>query len=437
MGWFALTLVAIAGAAIGWNARTRAGWRALAKELGLPFSEQSYWLRWTMRGTLRGCAVTVMVHQPSDRRRGVYTAITVQPEPAIDIRMTLRPEDLKSRALKLIGTDDDQVGDAAFDQEVLVHGPATTLLSVLNQPTRAATMRVLGKWRVHVEGGALHCDTYGVLANTRKLRALLHDMVGLAHRLRRPADGDVTAVQRMLSSDPEVGVRRRCLDVLLARPGPIAHAAATTAMQDVDPDLRRLAALAAGPAGFDTLIGLLRDPRLSAADADAILDTLQTHAPKIAAVEVERLIHGPPRPASSIAVRIAARLDLRDCLTRINALAAHPNLARACAEALGIFDDPAGEPGFIAILDAVDIDVQRQAVAALARRGTRAALGPLRQLRARRLRAEAEDAIAHITARVAPGGGGTLALAADTVGGLSPIAARAGSLSAPELQDDP
>lgn len=436
MGWFALALVAIAGVAIAWNARTRAGWRALAKELGLPFSEQSYWLRWTMRGTIRGCAVTVMVHQPSNRRRGVYTLVTVQPEPAIDIRLTLRPEDLKSRALKLIGTDDDQVGDADFDEQVLVHGPAATLLSVLNQPARAATMRVLGKWRVHVEGGALHYDTYGVMANTRKLRALLHDMVGLAHRLRRPAADELAAVQRMLSSDPEVGVRRRCLDVLLARPGPIAHAAATTALQDADPDLRRLAALAAGPAGFDTLADLLRDPRLSAADADSILDTLQTHAPTIAAAEVERLVCGPPRPASAIAVCIAARLDLRGCLPRINALAAHPDLARACAEALQIFDDAAGEPGFIAILDAVDIDVQRQAVAALARLGTRAAVGPLRQLRARRLRAEAEDAIEEITTRVAPGGGGTLALVRDAAGGLSPIAARAGSLSAPELQDD-
>lgn len=436
MGWFVMAIAAVLGGAVAWNMRTRARWRALASQLGLPFSEESYWLRWRMVGRLRGCAVSVVVHRPRDQRGGLYTAVTVQPEPAISTALTLRSEDLKSKALKLIGTDDDQMGDIAFDQQILVRGPSLTLLSVLNQPARAAVQRVMGTWRVHVEGGAVYYDAPGVFANTRKLRRLLQDMVGLAQRLQPPRDGDLAAIQRSLESDPAVGVRRRCLDVLLARPEAIAVPAAAAAMRDPDPDLQRLAALAAGPAGFETLVALLRDQQLSAADADTILDTLQTHAPSIAAVEVERMIQGPPRPASSVAIRCAAALQLRNCVPRINALAAHPDLARACADTLLAFESPATEAGFIALLAAADVGVQRDAIGALGRFGTQAALGPLRQLQARRLRVEAEAAIDKISARTAPGGRGGLALIADAVGGLSPIAAQAGSLSAPQPQDD-
>lgn len=434
--WIGLALVAAATAAISWNARTRGRWRRLSHELKLPFSEESYWLRWSMRGTLRGCAVTVIVQQPRDRRRGLYTEITVQPSPAIHTGIVLRPEDLKSRALKLVGTDDDQIGDAAFDDQIQVHGPAVALLGVLNQPTRATVQRVMRKWAVHVEGGAIYYDTPGVVANTDKLRAVVHDMVGLALALRAPHEDALAAVKRTLASDPQVGVRRRCLDVLLARPGPVAQATARLVMGDPDPDLRRLAALAAGPDGFDTLVALLRGHALTAADADTILDTLQTHAPSVAAAEVERMVDGPPRPASSVAVRAAAEMKLTRCLPRINALAAHPDLARPCLDALRVFDGPATEPGLIALLDAVDTGVQRDAVAALSRLGTRAALGPLRQLQSRRLRSDVKAAIDQITARLTPGGSGGLALVDDAHGGLSPIAARAGSLSAPDQLDD-
>ena len=435
MGWFLIALLAAVGAGIAWNSRTRARWRALASDLKLPFSEDSYWLRWSLKGRLNGCAISVVVHQPQDRRRGLSTTITVQPEPAIDTGLSLRSEDLKSRALKLLGTDDDQLGDARFDAEILVHGPAMVLLGVLDAPSRAAVRRVVGRWGVHVEGGAIYYDQRGVIANTRKLRAILLDMVGLANRLRPPPDGYQAATQRALASDPEVGVRRRCLDLLLARRGPITLAAASVAMKDADPEMRRLAALAAGPEGFDTLEALLDDAHLGVAEADSIFATLETHAPSIAKAHAERLIVAPPRPSTVIAVRAAGTLQLRHLLPRLNALAAHPSLARACVDTMRLFGDPAAEPGLIAALALPDTDTQRRAIDTLGHLGTRAALGPLRRLQARGLKAEIALAIDRIAGREAPGRGGGLSVIDDAAGALSPIAARAGSLSAPPTSD--
>ena len=435
MWWFVLALLTAVSGAITWNSRGRARWRALASELKLSFSEESYWLRWRMSGRLRGCAISVVVHQPEDRRRGLSTSISVQTDPPIDTALTLRSEDIKSRAFKLLGTDDDQLGDAAFDREICVHGPPMVLLGVLDAPTRAAVRRVIKRWGVYVEGGAIYSDRRGVLTNTHKLRQLLLDMVGLAQHLRPPVDGYQAATQRALASDPEVGVRRRCLDLLLARTGPITEAAATIAMQDADAELRRLAALAAGPAGLDTLQALLDDPQLGAAEADSIFVTLEAKAPSIAIAQIQRLLVARPRPATAVAVRAAGTLGLREALPRLNTLARHPDLAGACVDAMRRFGDPAAEPGLIAALDAPDVEVVRRAVDTLGHLGSRAAIGPLRGVQARALRKDVADAIDRIAAREAPGRGGGLSMVADARGALSPIAGQAGSLSEPATPD--
>jgi hypothetical protein len=423
----------IFGGATWWTAWRRNSWRRVAQELGLLFSEESFWWQWSLEGRVRGCDVRVHNVRGGMQNR-FYTSILIQPRPALPVDLKIRNEDIKSKALRLMGTDDVLTGDAEFDKAIWLDGAPLQVLSRLDARTREATRRVLGgrASRARVEGGAAHFEHRQIVGNGARVQDLVLDLVGWMERLR-VIETEPEALLKVLRHDPVVGVRERSLDILLAQPPAIVQQAVEIGMRDADRTVRLHAALAAGPAGCPILIDALGAADLST--AGAIFKALETHEPRAAREQALRLIRLPAGPATPAAIEAAGRLGLTDTLVHFERLAQTPTCAAAVVDAARLFGNPAAEPALIHVLNHSDAALVARVIDTLGHLGTRAAVAPLRAIRGRN-RTAALAAIERIAEREAPGRGGGLSLLADAAGGLSTTPQKAGSLSMPPSERD-
>lgn len=428
-----ITLVVIFGGGTWWTAARRKSWQRAAQALGVRFSEESFWWQWSLEGRVRGCDVRV-VNVRSKLNRHFFTSMLIQPRPPLPVDLKIRAEDLKTKALKLLGTDDLLSGDADFDREVWLAGAPMEVLARLDARARQTTRRVLRTRaaKARVEGGAAHFEHRSIIGNGKTIRTLVLDLVGWMERLQSAAIGESDALLAMLQSDPVPGVRARCLDVLLAQPPAIADQAAVIGMRDADATVRLHAALAAGPAGCPLLIDALSTADVT--QAGAIFKALEAHAPADARTQARRWVTVGMAPASAAAIETAGRLGMRDLIEHFEALAPDPTCAAAIVDAARLLGDRRVEPALLAALAHLDNPTLSRAIDTLGHLGTRAAIAPLRAIRGRPRKA-AQAAIERIAEREAPGAGGGLSLTADSAGALSTVGDEAGSLALAHDED--
>ena len=147
-----------------------------------------------------------------------------------------------------------RIGDPDFDGALVIAAGSHAALGCLDASTRA---RVLWALRccdaLRAEGGALIARIDDGPALDRAVEALLDVAEAL-----RAAGGDEATLERRLTEnafrDPCLGVRRRCLEALLATSDHRVDRA-ERALLDPEPSIRILGALALGESGWHALRG--------------------------------------------------------------------------------------------------------------------------------------------------------------------------------------
>ncbi|MCB9549709.1 MAG: HEAT repeat domain-containing protein [Myxococcales bacterium] len=420
--------------ALGVHLHAYRAWRRTADRLGLSFSEESFWGDWEIYGEIRGCRVRVENLKSRLQRNGRYTRITVVGSGRISTGISLKSESILTAARKVIEGEDVLVGDAEFDARVHMKGRDEVLLAVLDARTRGTVRRFFTTWRGEVTGGEVLRDARTVIRRASTLERLILDAVRLAESVQAPEGGYWAALLANLERDPEVGVRRRCLGLLLGRDGPTRERAIQIALGDADAGIRFQAAAEAGPPGYPVLEALLDEP--TGAVGVQALERLVAVEPAVGLSRVMGIINGAPARLTAVALRIAGEARLRQLLARIQHLAGHPDaaIAAAAADALGGLGDPASEGVLVRQLEHLAPAVREHAATALGEVGTLAAVQPLLAAAAQGgLKAPARAAIQRIQGRHARAGAGALAVVREAQAGQLALGPEAGQVG---LVDD-
>jgi HEAT repeat protein len=361
-------------------------------------------------------------------------------------------------------------GEDVFDCSVWVEGDEGLVLAVLNSPNRAAVLALVrgqltrrGRSSVCATGrfdeGGLNLDLPEELppdddmfssdgSNVGRTDALylggrldhlpeaIAAAVDLARRLAAPADIGGCLLENF-RSEPEAGVRRRLLEILVTRFP--SHAAARAlvrlALEDVDADVRADAAALAGPRARPVLMGVACGEGASDATSARAVATL---ALSLTAVEVNEILRNALRLRKLETARACLRvLGSRGGPEAVKMLARVLSVERDvvgnwAAESLGATGDRAAEPILLEHLSAREKDRRIAVTRALGRTGTVAAVPALRALEDTDagLRRVAREAIALIQSRRAGAQPGQLSLAEDAAGRLS-LSGEGGELSFP------
>jgi HEAT repeat protein len=406
------------------RARVRS-WRSAARRIGLGEVVETP-RRWLRRPTLVGRAEQLRVRLES-YRRGKYesgTRIVIDGfGPGVEALSLGRG----GLGLRLLGREDVLVGDADFDQELHVQGPALLTLALLPAATRLRARRLLSgevpgpheqpiMVSAQLDKGVLEVRFRERLLATSNedLFHVLKSALALAKRLVVPNDL-AAQIADNLRDEPEAGVRLNSLLTLVRElpDHPATRGALLAALKDRSDEVRLRAAMALGDEGHATLrallAGFITDDACAAAALRALGDRL------------------PSGKVKNVLERVL-KTDRK-------------RTAKACLETLGGRGHAGARDLYIQALRYPDTAVMIAAVQALGRVGTAADVAVLRQEAETWLptqqRSAARQAIAEIQSRLSGAGPGQLTLAAGEAGALS-LAEQAGGLSlAPEAEGEP
>ena len=376
----ALGILAIVGAA-ALSAATSRAWRARFRRAARAASLEP--APWESRATgrLRGFPVTVHVEGVDGHW---LTVIAVGGLPSdvsvLADRRGPRPGDLT-------------IGEARFDGAFRVRGDERRVRGALSASARSFALHLAGEVAgFRLKGGRLELRLPGYLAEARVLRAQLRAALSLVEAMFRGA----SPTDRLYANafdDPSPGVREHNLRVLLDQvDGPRRLEAIARALDHRQPELRLLAARAAGSGAWPVLAELGRSPLLDPALRRRAILALPASTPRAIRVAVALSALGKPDTAlAGAAARLAGR-------------SAEPGQARV-------------EEALLALLARDDDASRAAAISALGRVGTARAvvrLLPFTEgiLTPAPLKARARAAVRAIQGRLTHGEVGAISLAA-------------------------
>jgi hypothetical protein len=394
--------------------------------LGLPRSEIRGWLHMRVEGHSR--TFPVQVREEGRGKSGVWTVVEVKTCGRVPDSLFLGREGIGASFGKLFVGEDIATGDERFDAAVVVRGPASRALALLDEETRhrvTELVRAGGKVKDGVVSIALHRR----FRDGEALSGFVQQLVAVAERLAQP-DPTVERLAALARFDAVSGTRHRCLQELIGSHSgdPLTDMALRSALADRTPEVRLLAAVALGDAGLDCLREIVASGGTSPEVARSAVEALGERLPEevaLARLEMavraghERLVRvlverfGPSTSRQGVA-RLARQL--RDD--------APAETAAACARALGRTGSAVAAPPLVAALARNDAGVRAAAAEALGKVGTVESIAALREaasgnLMSPSVRRAAAAAIAEIQSRLTGAAPGQLALSRGEVGSLA------------------
>ena len=235
-----------------------------------------------------------------------------------------------------------ETGDAVFDARIHVRGaPAWWVLAILDAPTRAKVLRVVGAEGFTLRKGRLTLVSGGT-SDADSLAQFLREATTVGHALEPPSGGVILdRLARNAREDPVEGVRSCCLKAQCdAFPdSPLTQSTCRAALCDRSPAIRLQAARALGAEGVAGLEDLLRHRACPDPVATAALSTLltlglprQTLLPHLMA-----LLDSDQQAARCLAIETLGRMEHLPAVDRLVALLAEADAetAIAVAHALG------------------------------------------------------------------------------------------------------
>jgi HEAT repeat protein len=444
VGTIAAALVVLA-IRLSFGTRSNEVWQALARDLETAY-EPSWFGPHALEGRLQGHRVRVEeVTTSAGKSSSTRTQVLVYGH--LDPELELSAESGWAELTKIFTGGDVKVGDADFDEWVRVKGPEVNALAALSEPARRAMEQLVGEG-VTLKGGALKFTVAGRLvedrsafwggATRRTVLGRIQRAVDASERLSVPRGEIGVALARNALEDPVPEVRKRNLEALAAHypHGPLARKAASKALEDGDPSVRFLGARLAGGDGGAAELGALasgtaippavRVVALTELKAMGRLPELLTAAHAMLGAGDAPLLKDVLAVIGTVPVLAGADLERAAMMERIAALAVRPELADACATALGALGDVRAQPLLLRLLATGDTDAKAAAARALGRVGTIEAVAPLLEqarplLLNGGLKETLRGAVRQIQARLGDAEEGRLSLASehDAVGALS------------------
>lgn len=439
------------GVGIAQARRSRRVFTEAADLLGVPQTEIRGWVHMRMEGQMR--AFPFKVHEESRGKSGVWTVVEVDSRGRIPDTFYLGREGIGSSFGKLFVGEDIATGDERFDAAVVVRGPTTLALSLLDEETRRRVTDLTapgGKVKDGVVSIALHRR----FKDGKALAKLAQDLVAVAERLaqKEPPVERLSAIARF---DAASGARHRALQELIAgfASEPLARETLRLALSDRAPEVRLLAAVALGEQGLDCLRGIVDSSGTAPEVALRAVEALGQLLPEeVALKRLEAAVRaGHDRLAQALVERFGPATSQSDVARLARQLEpdSRPEIAAACARALGRTGSPAAEPPLVAALSHADGDVRAAAAEALGKVGSVGTIGPLREAVADSLlspsvRRAAIAAIAEIQSRLTGAAPGQLALSEGEAGAVAIADRQEGGVSIAEpssgglsLNDEP
>lgn len=346
--------------------------------------------------------------------REVAETATLLEVRGVTSRIALIPVTLASRVAR---ERDVRIGDAAFDEAIVVTGDEAVAAAVLDGRTREL-IRELFAPRIVTEFPRVEADRGrldpGCLVVERMLgnqavwlASYLEGVLTLAVRLREPSD----LASRLLANvqeDTDASVRLTNLRLLLREPDSQARRTALqNAVGDVDEDVRLEAAIELGASGRPALLRIATDARAGDTCAARAIETLRSAFPadQAGTVLAQALGNRRLRTAAACIESLGRRgPDQAEAIGRVLAVE-HGELARVAARALGRVG---AAPAIVLLHEAVE-----------------------RLPRDRALREAATEATVAIRARLVGAGEGQVSLAGDEPGRVSLARDEAGRVSVP------
>jgi len=194
--FFFLVILGFVGVVLALNLAQRRkadrDWTEAARRLGFRFKPGGLIGLREMSGELQGCDVEVAtVMRSSGRSRSPYTLWQVRYPQPLGLGLKLEREGFFSGVGKLLGAQDIQVGDEAFDDALLVKGrDPQEIREFLTRPRRARILRALGSYQeleIDDEGVELELSGY---SDTEQLVSLSKRLAELAHTLGNAPEDD-------------------------------------------------------------------------------------------------------------------------------------------------------------------------------------------------------------------------------------------------------
>lgn len=243
----ASAIAALAGL-VALRRRRHRAWRRAARRLGLALRFEGDPPRPVLEGTLEG-GYDVRVETVLRReRRGaeigaggvtVRTRLRVDGGDRIPGDLSLAPESTTTRLKRgLVGGADVDVGDAGFDEDVLVQGDPVQLRALLDASTRRTVRKLVGSFGGTVERGVLSAERDGLAEDAESLER----SIAFLHEAARVLSLDDAAIPSRLAEiaveDPEREVRERAFEALTGRFPDHAEAERATEILLTDPEPR-------------------------------------------------------------------------------------------------------------------------------------------------------------------------------------------------------
>ncbi|MAG57397.1 MAG: hypothetical protein CMJ83_13985 [Planctomycetes bacterium] len=203
-------------------------WSSVARRSGLQYSKPGVFGRRVITGEVGGFATKVdSISRGSHKNRRTFTRWRLWFPQSLGMGLQLTREGFLSGFAKAFGSQDLQVGDANFDQDVMVKARSGKVHEFLTPSRRFHIHRFLtGGGRRKITDSGIELERRGLERDPARLRSYLALMADLAGHLVGPADdggylskaigaqesGDLTGALKSLQSAPKPDAASRVLE---------------------------------------------------------------------------------------------------------------------------------------------------------------------------------------------------------------------------------
>ena len=408
-------IVAVIGIVFGLGFLGGKGWKEVAAELGLHYSNG---FQRQMTGIIGGFDVRVTQEKH-------HINISVSGHNSIRETIKLTKEGFLSG---VIGGRDIEIGCPSFDANTYIssyfRNSETEISALLDDKTRAIISKVVVKDGAKVSGG---CITYNKVHSIDSVPLAIHKLIKLGRHLTMRSTQIPERLAHNARYDAISSVRLRNLTLLQERYSNRKETHDTSSALLIDPNhsIRLAAAMFMGPSGLSVVQKIAHSRRALVDVRIKALQHLVREAKQEDMIEITmNLLADRSTRVRRKAIQYLGRLRHRPTLKYIIPLLKSEGIATSLViiKAIERIDDPDTEDALIELLDDSPDRVRAAAIETLSRIGTVKAVEPLYELSKQRgFKRPARVAIDSIQSRLGDVEAGRLSLApnVDTDGALS------------------
>ncbi|MBT3224269.1 MAG: hypothetical protein HN348_34810, partial [Proteobacteria bacterium] len=254
--------------------------QAVAKKYGLTYEPGGWLSASKSEGIHEGRHICVDSYTVSTGKSSqTFTRIVVKTQ--LSRSLCIDSEGVMSSLKKAFGGDDVRVGDAKFDDKMLLNGNEVEVAARLDYRTRQLAYKA-AKMGASLKGGEFKLTKSGKITDQAKLLGMVGAIVDLANALEHQGQSVNEMLLQNTLSDPKAGVRRRNLTLLLERVPQLPANAIDQLLADTDVVVRLTIAEVVGESAFPVLKEIAEDQSLSTNRRGRAIVLLARHCQAIA-----------------------------------------------------------------------------------------------------------------------------------------------------------